>query len=201
MSHYIKSSDGYDVRVPNAGQVDYNTVAGSLGLASFLGINAGNLFNGWGGFGNNGNGWNRNGIMPVPVCSDDHCVNRYELGMEQKLAAKDSEIALLKANTYNDQKVLEVYRYFDGKIAGIEARLAEQAVRNQGVADAFREVQKDIDYKVNLEAERRCCADQRIIDYANRTFAPKLIADYTAGTTTTAMTTYNPLCCDCDGRS
>jgi hypothetical protein len=202
MSHHIKTSEGYDVRVPNAGQVDYNTVAGSLGLASFLGINAGNLFNGWGGFGNgcNNNGWGRNGIMPVPVCSEDHCVNRYELGMEQKLAAKDSEIALLKANTYNDQKVLEVYRYFDGKIAAIESRLAEQAVRNQGVADAFREVQKDIDYKVNLEAERRNCADQRIVNYVNATFAPKLTADYTAGTETTAMVTFNPLC-DCGTRN
>lgn len=194
MSHHIKTAEGYDVKVPSQGQVDFATVGGALGLASFAGVNLGNVLGGW-------NGWNNRGYAPMPVCSDDHLVNRYELGMEQKLAAKDSEIALLKANTYNDQKVLEVYRYFDGKIAGIEARLAEQAVRNQGVADAFREVQKDIDYKVNLEAERRCCADQRIIDYANRTFAPKLIADYTASTTTTAMTTYNPLCCDCDGRS
>lgn len=201
MSHYIKSSEGYDVKVPSQGQVDFATVGGALGIASFAGLNAGNLLNGWGGFGNGcNNGWNRNGgVMPIPVCSDDHCVNRYELGMEQKLAAKDSEIALLKANTYNDQKILEVYRYFDGKISGIEARLAEQAVRNQGVTDAFREVQKDIDYKVNLEAERRCCADNRIVEYVNGTFAPKLIADYTAGTTTTAATTYNPLCCGCNG--
>lgn len=190
MSHHIKTADGYEVKVPSQGQVDYNSVAGSLGLASFAGLNLGNILGGWGG--------NR---VAMPVCSEDHFVSRYELGMEQKLAAKDSEIALLKANTYNDQKTLEVYRYFDAKIAGIEARLAEQAVRNQGVADAFREVQKDIDYKVNLEAERRCCADQRIVDYANRTFAPKLIADYTAGTETTVMTTYNPLCCDCNVRS
>ena len=104
----------------------------------------------------------------------------------------------MKANTYNDQKTLELYRYVDSKFNAIEARLAEQAVRNQGVVDAFREVQKDIDYKVNLEAERRCCADQRIVEYVNGTFATKLIADYTAGTTTTAMTTSNPLCCPCN---
>lgn len=189
MSNHIKTAEGYDVKVPSQGQVDFATVGGALGLASFAGVNLGNVLGGW------GNGMC--GRNTMPVCSEDHFVSRYELGMEQKLAAKDSEIALLKANTYNDQKVLEVYRYFDGKIAGIEARLAEQAVRNQGVVDAFREVQKDIDYKVNLEAERRNCADQRIVEYANRTFAPKLIADYTAGTTTTAMTTYNPLCC-CD---
>lgn len=195
----MKSSEGYDVKVPSQGQVDYNTVAGSLGLASFLGLNAGNILPNLGGGWNNngwGNGWNRGGgsFIPVPVCSDDHCVNRYELGMEQKLAAKDSEIALLKANTYNDGKILDLYRYVDGKFSGIEARLAEQAVRNQGVADAFREVQKDIDYKVNLEAERRSCADEKIVNYVNSTFTPKLITDYTAGTTSAPANVYNPLC-------
>lgn len=183
MAQHIKTAEGYDVKVPSQGQVDFATVGGALGLASFAGINAGNILPGWGG------GYNR-----MAPCSEDHLVNRYELGMEQKLAAKDSEIALLKANTYNDQKVLELYRYIDGKFSAMEAWKAEQAVRNQGVADAFREVQKDIDYKVNLEAERRNCADQKIVNYVNATFAPKLVTDYTAGTTSAAMTLYNPLC-------
>jgi hypothetical protein len=135
------------------------------------------------------------------TCNEDHCVNRYELAMEKEIASKDSKIALLEANTYNDQKTLELYRYIDGKLNEINARLSAQDVRNQGVADAFREISKDIDYKVNLEAERRCCADNRIVEYVNGTFAPKLIADYTAGTTTTAATTYNPLCCGCNGNN
>lgn len=188
MTH-VKNVEGYDVKVPTMGQANYNTVAGSLGLASFLGLGAngngllGNLLGGIG---------NRNGC-----CEGDHLVNRYELAMQNALAAKDSRIALLEANTYNDQKTLELYRYIDAQLNSINNRLAAQDVRNQGVADAIREVSKDIDYKVNLEAERRCCADQRIISYANGTFATKLIADYTAGTTTTAMETFNPLCCDC----
>lgn len=179
--------------MPSQGEVTYGTVAGSLGLASFLGLgmngnngcNGGGLLGGL--LGNRNNG----------CCSDDHCVNRYELAMQNALAAKDSRIALLEANTYNDQKALELYRYIDAQLNSINNRLAAQDVRNQGVADAIREVSKDIDYKVNLEAERRCCADQRIVSYANGTFATKLIADYTAGTTTTAMETFNPLCCEC----
>lgn len=197
MGHYIKSAEGYDVKVPSQGQVDFATVGGALGIASFAGINANNLL---GGLGWN-NGWpNNRGVIPMPVCSEDHCVSRYELGMEKEIAAKDSEIALLKANTYNDQKMLEIYRYVDGKFNAIEARLAEQAVRNQGVTDAFREVQKDIDYKVNLEAERRNCADQRIVNYVNATFAPKLITEYTAGAESVMATTCNPLC-DCGTRN
>lgn len=191
MGHYVKSTDGYDVKVPSQGEVTYGTVTGSLGLASFLGLGANN--------GNNCGGGLLGGLLGGRNCgcSEDHCVNRYELAMEKELAAKDSRIALLEANTYNDQKTLELYRYIDAQLNSINNRLAAQDVRNQGVADAIREVSKDIDYKVNLEAERRCCADQRIVSYANGTFATKLIADYTAGTTTTAMETSNPLCCDC----
>jgi hypothetical protein len=57
-------------------------------------------------------------------------VNRYELGLQQRIAALESGIALRDANIYNDGKILETYKYFDGKIEAINARLAEQAVFN-----------------------------------------------------------------------
>jgi hypothetical protein len=189
MSH-VKTTDGYDVKVPSMGQVNYNTVASSIGLANAVfGNNSGGIL------GNLlGGNCNRSNEC---ACSDDHTVNRYELAMQQALAAKDSRISLLESTIFTDGKTLELYRYIDGKLNAIESRLAAQDVRNQGVADAIREVSKDIDYKVNLEAERRCCADERLVGYMNGTFATKLVADYTAGTTTTAMETFNPLCCKC----
>lgn len=182
---HVKTIDGYDVKVPSQGQVNYNTVAGSIGLASAV---LGNGFLG-GLFGGNRN--------CQPQCNENTLVTRYDLDKEQTIASKDSEIALLKSNIYQDQKSLELYRYVDGKFAAIEATLAGQAVRNQGYADAFRELQKDIDYKVNLEAERRECADCKIVNYVNSTFAPRLITDYTAGTTSAAAETSNPLACGC----
>ena len=63
-------------------------------------------------------------------CSDNMPVNRYELTQESRIAELQSQIALRDANTYNDQKLLEVYKYFDGKIEGINGRLCEQAVWN-----------------------------------------------------------------------
>lgn len=182
MSHHVKTSDGYDVRVPSQGEVTYGTVAGSLGIASFLGLNAGNLLGGIG----------RGGYSPA-----DMPVSRYELGMEKEIAAKDSEIALLKANTYQDQKLLEVYRYFDGKVADIQANLAAQAVKNQAVNDALAATDFKFTQAIALEAERRECADCKIVNYVNSTFTPKLITDYTAGTTSAAAETYNPLKCGC----
>ena len=189
MSHMVKDAHGYDVKVPSKGATDYAVVGGSLGIASFLGLNAGNILGGYGGglFGN------RNGC-PSPA---DMPVTRYEMAMQQEIASKDSKIALLEANTYQDQKSLELYKYVDGKFSEINANLAAQAVRNQGFTDAFRELQKDIDYKVNLEAERRECADCKIVNYANSTFAPKLITEFAAGTTSAAAQTYNPLACGC----
>lgn len=200
MSHHIKTAEGYDVKVPSQGQVNLNSVLGALGTAGFAGLNLQNLLGGLlgGGANNPATMMALASLMQQPqhcACNEDHCVNRYELAMEKELASKDSKIALLEANTYNDQKTLELYKYVDSKFNAIEARLASQDVRNQGVADAFREISKDIDYKVNLEAERRECADNKIVCYSNATFATKLINDYTAGTETTPMTTFNPLCC------
>ena len=192
----VKSTDGYDVKVPSKGATDYAVVGGSLGIASFLGLNANNILgNGCGG-GILG-GWNRNGngnCCDVPV-------TRYEMAMEQQLAAKDSEIALLKSNTYQDQKSLELYRYIDGKFSEIQANLAAQAVTNTSFNSALAATDYKFTQAIALEAERRQCADCKIVNYVNSTFAPKLITDYTAGTTSAPANVYNPLACGqcCNG--
>lgn len=95
-------------------------VAGSglgLGIAgTALGVLNGGLGNLFGGMTNN--------------CSDNQFINRYELEMENKLVAKDGEIALLKSNIYTDQKIAEVYERLNNKIAGVEAAVNTQAVVN-----------------------------------------------------------------------
>lgn len=87
----IKGMSGEEYSVTGQGQGNYNTVGASAGIASFLGFNAGSLFGGC------GNGRNAGYAGPVEVItSEDRPVSRYEAGMMDKLAAKDSEIALLK---------------------------------------------------------------------------------------------------------
>ena len=188
MSHMVKSTDGYDVKVPNKGAVDYAVVGGSLGIASFLGLNANNIL------GNGCNGGlfgNRNGNCS---CADT-AVTRYELAMQQEIAAKDSRIALLEANTYQDQKSLELYRYIDGKLNEINATLAAQAVTNTAFNSALQATDYKFSQQIALEAERRECADCKIVNYVNSTFAPKLVTAYAAGTTSAAAEVYNPLAC------
>ena len=185
---YVKSVEGHDVKVPSQGQVTYNSVAGSAGLAAFLGLNAGNIL----GTGCGGGlfGGNRNGCS----CADTP-VTRYEMAMQQEIAAKDSKIALLEANTYNDQKSLELYRYIDGKLNEINATLAAQAVTNTAFNSALQATDYKFSQAIALEAERRACADCKIVNYVNSTFAPRLITDYTAGTTSAPAAVYNPLQC------
>ena len=192
MSHMVKSTEGYDVKVPSKGATDYAVVGGSLGIASFLGLNANNILGGLGIGGRGGGG----------SCADQP-VTRYELAMEQQIAAKDSEIALLKSNTYQDQKSLELYRYIDGKFSEIQANLAAQAVTNNSFNSALAATDYKFTQAIALEAERRQCADCKIVNYVNSTFAPRLITDYTAGTTSAPASVYNPLACGqcCNGVS
>ena len=171
-------------------------IAGTaLGLLGNGGIPG--LLGGWGGNCNN-----------VAMCHENMPINRYEAGLQAEIAAKDSQIALRDANTYNDQKLLEVYKYFDGQLRDVRDTLCAQAVTNQKTADSFAlasadlaATKRELHDRIQLEAERRCCADNSIVNYANATFYPKMVADVTVGTTTTAQTLYNPIPdCGCCGK-
>lgn len=189
MSHMVKNAQGYDVKVPSQGQANFNTVgaAGGIGwIAEKTGILNGLPLN-----------WGRNG---GGCCSPmDQPVTRYELGMEQALAAKDSEIALLKSNIFTDQKITETYKELRGMISTLQEVAAQQAVTNT----AFNSAMQSMDYKftqaIALEAERRECADGKIVNYLNSVFTPKLVQPYAAGTEGgTPAAVYNPLCnCKC----
>jgi hypothetical protein len=115
----IKGADGNDYHVTGQGQGNYNSVAGSLGIASFLGFNANNILG----------GMNRGNCSP-----QDAPVTRYEAGMMQELAAKDGKIALLESNIYTDQKIADVYERLNNKIGAMKdeqnAINMQQAVYN-----------------------------------------------------------------------
>lgn len=157
----------------NAG-VALGTVGTALGgLATLGGGLLGNLF----------------GVNPAMACSDNMPINRYEAAQSARIAELETEVKFRDANTYTDGKMLDLYKYFDGELKNVRAALCEQAVRNKDVEGAFALVRADI----ANEREKRCCADNAIVNYVNATFYPKLVADVTAGTTTTAQAIYNPL--------
>lgn len=119
----VKGMDGQTYNVTSQGQGNLNTGFGIAGLLSFLGIDLGGLGAGM-----------RNAA--ACGCNENQLVNRYELNMVEQLNAKDSEIALLKAENNTEKKIVEVTAYLQGEIGKVASKL-----------EAFKESQ----YAVNLE--------------------------------------------------
>lgn len=118
-----------------------------------------------------------------------------------------SENALLKANTYNDQKMLEVYAYIDGQLKDVRSSIAAQDVTNAKIEGTFAVLGEKLSAQrnefmcaLNREKDERCCGDNAIVNYTNATFYPKMVASVTTGTDTVAQPTYNPIPkCGCCG--
>ncbi len=102
-------------------------VAGSgLGLG-IAGTALGLLNNGVGGI----LGWNNNNCG---YAYGARAVSQFELAQAEKISALESGIALRDANIYNDQKLLELYKYVDGELKDIRKTIChnekEQAIIN-----------------------------------------------------------------------
>lgn len=83
-------------------------------IGTTLGVLGGGLGNVLGGWGN---------ARADMYCSENQPITRYEATMLQELSAKDGEIALLKADKYTDQKIVEAYKDLQGQIASLAAEV------------------------------------------------------------------------------
>lgn len=77
-----------------------------------------------GGLGNLLGGWNSG------CCSDNMAVNRYELNLNQEIAAKDARIGLLESQVYVDQKLTDVVKDYTSQISALQSQINAQAVYN-----------------------------------------------------------------------
>lgn len=90
-----------------------------------------------------------------------------------------------------------LYKYSRDSFDAMQKEISDLKTK-LAVADATQPWKdKSIYDAIALEAERRCCNDGKIVNYANTTFAPRYIADFTVGTGTTQAITFNPLCGCC----
>ena len=157
------------VKVPK-GQINYNTVAGSLGLAAFAGLGLRN----WLGNGNSS-------VAAGAAVAETQLVS----GLMAELAKEKSEryadnvgintfkevLALIKeeceTRQANDKITFETLARLDK-----ESALNKQDIENfkKEVAREFSDVRHDFKAAIALEAEHRESADERIFDYANCNF-------------------------------
>lgn len=98
---------------------------GIAGLASnFLNGGLGNVL----GMGN---------CRTIDQCSDNMPINRYELNMVQENSSLKSENALLRADKYTDEKIIEAYKDLVGQFNQILSNpmLKPLAIENDGMYD------------------------------------------------------------------
>lgn len=87
---------------------------------------------------------NLGGIFGNNTCIENQPVNRYEVRLQQELAAKDSRISLLESNIYVDSKISDVYERLNAKIGIVEGQLCEQRVYNATLNGAVSCIQGQI---------------------------------------------------------
>lgn len=146
-----------------------------------------------------GNGF-LGGLFGNNNCHENTPVNRYELEQQNKITEKDMEIAYLRGRDAAKTDTLETFGYINGELTKIREKMSAQDVKNAQIEGAFAVLGEQIKAQkneflcaLNRERDERCCGDNAIVNYLNATFYPKMVADVTTGTTTTAQTVYNPL--------
>lgn len=159
----IKGADGQTYNVVGQSQGNFNTVGAAAGIASLLGVDLGSILGSRynpnmsadaliAALASSRNGHNDGLITSLittimtliptltrssqPTCSENNPVTRYDQDLALQLQAEKSKNALLEADKYTDQKIVEATKYLQGEIGKVNADL-----------NAFKEKQ----YAVNLE--------------------------------------------------
>lgn len=134
------------------------------------------------------------GINLGNILGNNNQTNPEETAFGLYKGYRDADDAIIAKH---NQDAFSLYKYsrdgFDalqGEISELKTKLAVQEA-----VQPWRE--KSIYDAIALESERRCCADNKIVNYANLMFYPVSVADVTTGTTATPRTVFNPLCGCC----
>lgn len=136
---YIKTDDGRTFDAASNAKANTGIVLGSIGTGiGLLGSHLGNLFGG--AYGRSADG--------------QHYVTKDELNYVQTIAAKDSEIALLKSEQNTEIKIADVYERIMTKVnANRDEQLAinaQQAVYNATANSAIAVIQSQISSLMGL---------------------------------------------------
>ena len=138
------------------------------------------------------------GVYKNQIDSDFSLYKGFRDGIDGVIAKHNADSFALYKNQRDSFDILSK------RINDLEVKQAtEDAIspyRQQLLQMQINNVAQSSQAAIELEAERRCCADNKIVNYSNNTFYPIQVADVTVGTTSTTRTTYNPLCGCCNVR-
>lgn len=94
----------------------------------------------------------------------------------------------------HNEDAFRLYKYSRDSFDVLQNEISELKTK-LAVTDAVQPWRDKAVYDaIALEAERRCCNDNKIMNYSNLMFYPVSVADVTTGTTSTQRIPFNPLC-------
>lgn len=163
---------GNGVKVPT-GQINYNTVGASAGIASFLGLNAKNLMNGLGNCNQCNPCGNPCGGIGVGYamgfdqgrrgqCFEDAAVTQIEMGYAQEINKKDSVISKLLSEKYTDNHILEAYKETVALFKAEDEKISSVV---KDVTSSFIETGKELAV-LNTKVQ---CLEERMVSMNNST--------------------------------
>lgn len=180
--YYVKDDDDYASK--GVAGTALGLGIGALGLNLLQNGGLANLFNGGNSTGNCGCSYTcEDRIKDMEKYNSEMFSNyKYTRDMNDTIMAKQNADAFALFQGYTNATTA-----LQKQIDELKTQLA--------VADAVRPYQDKLLYDaIALEAERRSCADNKIVNYLNSNFYPISVADVTTGTTTTQRLLSNPLC-------
>lgn len=171
---------------------------GALGLNLLQNGGLANLFNGGNSTGNCGCSYTCNDR--INDLKEEHqemfglYKNQVDTSFSNYKYSRDlSDSILAKQNA----DAFALYQGYTTAFSTLQKEVDELKTKN-AVLEATRPLQDQLIMNaIALEAERRCCNDNKIVNYLNSNFYPISVADITTATTTTQRTLSNPLCGCC----
>ena len=107
---------------------------------------------------------------------------------------RDADDAIIAKH---NEDAFRLYKYSRDGFDALQAEISDLKCK-LAVSDAVQPWKDKAIYDaIALEAERRCCADNKIVNYSNLMYYPVSVTDVATGTTSTQRTVFNPLCGCC----
>lgn len=174
--------NGKEYSVGSSAQTNLNTVLGSLGAASFLGMGANN---GCGGGGILGGIFGNN-------CGGNSCVNQREGALALALSEARARETALELARQEDAKIADVLKQTNAGLIEVANGVSRNDVRlscleekvqwiREESARNLREAKEYADHLVACEAKERQAADQNILAYTNGELAKKINGELVIG--------------------
>ena len=192
--YYYKDEDDYASKGTAGTALGLGIAGTALGLLNNPNGILGGLFNG----GNNGCNYTcqdrisdmekqHNELFGLYKNQVDTSFSNYKYSRD----LSDSILAKQNADAF------ALYQGYTNATSELQKQIDELKTQNAILA-ATRPLQDQLIMNaIALEAERRCCNDNKIVNYLNSNFYPISVADVTTATTTTQRVLSNPLCGCC----